>query len=220
MPTSIPCDPTCSLFLTSAGKCITWTKLSLRQGNPLIRCAKPPWCVLIICTTDLKEKKRKEILLEFLHASLMPFSAPQGWGALGPGWRHCILYATSLHLPFTSWSVTVWIHLTVFQHVGSDVFVLEFLYNEQMRKFYRQHSWPIMKAYSHSQKFRFDTYHSCFNLLFHSLVKTLGTSREHYFSGAASLWIRHKNVFWKELYGVEGLFTESGVKWQWIVLES
>lgn len=135
MPASIPCDPTCSLFLTSAGKCITWTKLSLRQGNPLIQRAKPPWCVLIICTTDLKEKKRKEILLEFLHASLMPFSAPQGWGALGPGWRHCILYATSLHLPFTSWSVTVWIHLTVFQHVGSDVFVLEFLYNEQMRKF-------------------------------------------------------------------------------------
>lgn len=137
MPVSIPCDPTCSLFLTSVGKHITWTKLSLRQGNPLIWHAKPPWCVLIIPTTDLKEKQRKEILLEFPHASVMLFAAPQGWGAIGPGRRHCILYAISLYFSFTSWSITVWIYLMAFQHIGSDVIVLEFLYNQWMRESYR-----------------------------------------------------------------------------------
>lgn len=106
--------------------------ISLRQGNPLIQHAKL-WCVLIIPTTDLKEKQRKGILMELPRALVMFFLALQGWRAertRGPGTELCMLFfptPLSLH----SASFMVQIHLTAFQHLESDMFVLESLYRQQ-----------------------------------------------------------------------------------------
>lgn len=129
--------------------------VSLRQGNPLVQQTKPSLGFFIIPSTDLQEKQRTGILLQFPDASVAPFQLLRDGEQKG----HLFLERGSAHFtPYYSLHGVQWLGLILQPlHTLIDLF-LQCLYSQQGKIYtsYRQFSWSVMETCFHSWKFGFD----------------------------------------------------------------